>query len=243
MILPFHKFPSTPHLVWLSANQVRDDKVLTSTEAKDFLSAPVIVEEKVDGANLGISFGADGQWRFQNRGNWLQGKFDGQWERLRGWAAAHEAALRDLLPPQHILFGEWCYARHSVPYDRLPDWFLVFDVYDSNVGRFWNVSRRNALTAQSGLACVPEVTRGQFSLEQIKSLLSGTSAVGDSSREGLYLRRDDQQYLLSRAKIVQPEFLQAIEEHWSKNGLTRNHLASKEVWPRNGTICLEHESI
>ena len=227
MTCPFHKFPSTPHLVWLSTNQVRDDKVLTPMEAKDFLSAPIIVEEKVDGANLGISFGVDGQLRFQNRGNWLQGKFDGQWERLRGWAAAHEAALRDLLPPQHILFGEWCYARHSVSYTRLPDWFLAFDVYDCHVSRFWSVSRRNALTSQIGLSCVPEVSRGQFSLEKIKSMLSGKSAVGDSTREGLYLRRDDPQYLLSRAKIVQPEFLQAIEEHWSKNGLTRNHLASK----------------
>ena len=225
MSTAFHKFPSTPHLVWLSNNSVRNDKVMTPPEVASILADVVVVEEKIDGANLGLSFSDAGELRFQNRGSWLKGKFEGQWERLRGWAATHEATLRELLPPQHILFGEWCYARHSVSYSRLPDWFLAFDVYDEQENRFWSVRRRNALTDATGIAHVPEVARGQFSLEKIKSMIEGRSAVGDSSREGLYLRRDDADFLVARAKIVQPEFLQTIEEHWSKTGLTRNNLA------------------
>jgi hypothetical protein len=201
---------------------------MTPQEAASFLSETIIVEEKVDGANLGLSFGDEGELRFQNRGNWLKGKLDGQWERLRGWAATYEASLRHLLPPRHILFGEWCYARHSVSYTRLPDWFLAFDVYDGQSRRFWSVERRNALIKKTGIACVPEVARGHFSLQRITAMLSGKSAVGDFPREGLYLRRDDSEFLIARAKIVQPEFSQAIEEHWSKNGLTRNSLVHKQ---------------
>jgi hypothetical protein len=103
-----HKFPSTPHLLWLGKNPVRDDKVMTREEAVEFLSHPIVVEEKVDGANLGISVGTDGGLRFQNRGNWLAGKLTGQWERLRGWAARHETEIREVLPSSHVLFGEWC---------------------------------------------------------------------------------------------------------------------------------------
>ena len=227
MSAAFHKFPSTPHLAWLSAGNVRDDKLMTAQEVKDFLSGPVIIEEKVDGANLGLSFGDNGELRFQNRGNWLKSKLDGQWERLRGWAAAHEHVLRERLPKPHILFGEWCYARHSVAYNRLPDWFLAFDVFDTVSERFWSTSRRNSLLVECGLACVPEVTRGTFALEKIKALLARQSAVGDSLLEGLYLRREDNQFLIARAKIVRPEFTQAIEEHWSKSGLIPNCLANK----------------
>ena len=86
-----------------------------------------------------------------------------------------------------------------------------------------------ALIEKAGIVCVPEVARGHFSLQKIMTMLSGKSTVGDSPREGLYLRREDSQFLVDRAKIVQPEFSQAIEEHWSKSGLTRNSLARMQL--------------
>jgi hypothetical protein len=43
--------------------------------------------------------------------------------------------------------------------------------------------------------------------------------------EGLYLRRDSALWLEQRAKLVRPEFLQSIEEHWSAVPLRKNRLA------------------
>ena len=40
--------------------------------------------------------------------------------------------LFEILSEKFILFGEWCYAQHSIFYDRLPDWFLGFDIYDKD---------------------------------------------------------------------------------------------------------------
>jgi len=222
MAEPFHKFPSTPHLAWLGVEKVRGDKVLAPEEAKQFLASSIVVEEKIDGANLGISFGSSGQLRFQNRGQWLEGKLTGQWERLRGWAAEHEAALREHLPPEHILFGEWCYARHSMAYDSLPDWFVAFDVYDARAQQFWSTSRRDALLPTAEIAAASQLQRGRFSLADLRELLNGTSAFGKSQREGLYLRREDEAWLLSRAKLVHPDFTQAIGEHWSRRVIVPN---------------------
>jgi hypothetical protein len=219
-----YKFPSTPHLAWLGDEPVRDDKVLSPAEAELFLRVPVVVEEKVDGANLGLSFDASGQIRFQNRGHWLRGPLSGQWERLRGWAAAHEQALCDVLPAQHILFGEWCYAKHSIPYDHLPDWFLAFDVLDSCTGRFWSTPRRNALAGTADIATVPEIARGAFRMPDLHTMLEGRSAVGDVPREGLYLRHEDADWLLARAKLVRAAFTQSIGEHWSRHGCTPNRV-------------------
>ena len=60
MCADFVKFPSTPHLLWLGTTPARADKVLARDEAELFLRKPVTVEEKVDGANIGISVDAQG---------------------------------------------------------------------------------------------------------------------------------------------------------------------------------------
>jgi len=224
MIDSFHKFPSTSHLVWLGNIPVRGDKVMTRDESSAFLSHHLVVEEKVDGANLGISLDADGKLRFQNRGNWLTGKLTGQWERLRGWAALHENTIREMLPAAHMLFGEWCYAQHSIHYRCLSDLFLLFDVYDAPARKFWSADRRNALAERAQLATVPRIASGIFREDELLRFLDGQSAYGDARREGLYLRFDRNDWLVDRAKIVASEFTQAIADHWSRSSLVVNEV-------------------
>ena len=56
----FFRFPHTPHLAWLGDGEPRDDKVLSTAEAKALLASDVVVEEKLDGANLGFTLSAEG---------------------------------------------------------------------------------------------------------------------------------------------------------------------------------------
>jgi hypothetical protein len=67
----YFRFPRTPHLAWLGPGEPRRDKVLSPLEAQVLLSHQVIVEEKVDGANLGFSIDEAGDLRAQNRGAFL----------------------------------------------------------------------------------------------------------------------------------------------------------------------------
>jgi ATP-dependent RNA circularization protein (DNA/RNA ligase family) len=72
MTATFFRFPTTPHLAWLAKDGMpRDDKVLSPTEAQALLSGDVVVEEKLDGANLGLSLSSDGTVLAQNRGQYL----------------------------------------------------------------------------------------------------------------------------------------------------------------------------
>ncbi|MDD3918234.1 MAG: hypothetical protein PHX00_13850 [Synergistaceae bacterium] len=64
----FFKFPSTPHLAVLLGVDVRGDKVMSEKERDEFLRHEITVEEKIDGANLGISFDGGGNLWLQNRG-------------------------------------------------------------------------------------------------------------------------------------------------------------------------------
>lgn len=221
----FFRFPHTPHLAWLGRGTPRDDKVLTDSEARALLAGEVVIEEKVDGANLGISLAADGALRFQNRGQYLHPPYAGQFQRLAAWVSQHQYALIDALTPEQIVFGEWCAARHSVAYDRLPDWFVVFDVYDRTAGRFMSTARRNALAERVGLMAIPELGHGHTTLPALESrLLTERSRYRNGPIEGFVIRRETGEWLSSRAKLVHPEFVQSIGEHWRRRKIEWNRL-------------------
>lgn len=224
----FYKFPSTPHLAILGTNVVREEKVMSEPQRNAFLHHELVVEEKVDGANLGISFDSLGNIKVQNRGAYLHAPYSGQWKKLSEWLAPKEDLLFEILKDQYILFGEWCYAQHSVYYDRLPDWFLGFDIFHKNYLKFFSCERRDRIFHEIGIAEVPLIDKGNFSFTELKNLLSN-SRLSDKPAEGIYLRFDEGYWLGQRAKLVRPEFIQSIEEHWSKTRIKSNRLDG-EAW-------------
>lgn len=219
----FFKFPITPHLALLGNVTVRDDKVLSESERESFLRHELTVEEKVDGANLGISFTANADIRAQNRGTYLHFPGTGQWRKFEAWLAPKVDTLFEHLTDRYILFGEWCYAQHTVLYDRLPDWFLGFDVYDKQNERFISSDRRNLLFQKIRIAQVPTIAHGHFTLLDLSKLLT-QSKLGDQPAEGLYLRFDQGNWLAQRAKLVRPAFIQSVEEHWSRSAIKPNQV-------------------
>lgn len=221
----FFKFPHTPHLLWLGKTPCREDKVFSSEEARAFLEGEVTVEEKVDGGNIGFSLDETGGLRVQSRGHYLARGSHPQFQPLWPWIETRRFPLIEALQPGLMLFGEWCFALHSVPYKRLPDWFLGFDVYDPAVGRFWSSDRRDRLLNDLGLAPVPRLAQGRLSMEELVAMI-GPSQLSDGPMEGIYLRRDQGAWLEQRAKLVRPEFVEGIGKHWSEESLGKNALAS-----------------
>lgn len=125
--MTFFRFPRTPHLIWLGTRSPRSDKVLTPHEVQSLLADIVTVEEKVDGANIGFSVDSAGTLRIQNRGSYLiPGTSHPQFKMLTAWLEPRRHAMADALLPHLMLFGEWCYAVHSVKYTKLPDWSLAW---------------------------------------------------------------------------------------------------------------------
>ena len=221
----FFRFPHTPHLSWLGKGRPRDDKVLSASETDTFLAHAVVLEEKVDGANVGFSIGSGGEVRAQNRGQYLLRPFTGQFARLNGWLANHEEALFDVLGEHLMLFGEWVAAVHSVEYPSLPEYFLVFDVYDKNAQRFWSTTRRNALVLRLGVRHIHRIGTGHYQLNALQQMLAMTpSTYRAGGCEGIYLRHEDKACLIARAKLVHPNFLQDIGEHWRSRALRWNTL-------------------
>jgi ATP-dependent RNA circularization protein (DNA/RNA ligase family) len=221
----FFRYPHTPHLAWLGAANPRGDKVLSLAQATALLAGIVVVEEKLDGANVGFSIAPNGAIQAQSRGQVLTKPFTGQFSRLASWLATHEERFREGLSQSLIVFGEWCTARHSLNYDKLPDWWLMFDVYDKTSGQFWSTTRRNELAAKLEVAVVPRLHDGHINLGQLKNWLSEKESCFRSGNvEGLVIRSEDGLWLRARAKLVNPDFTQAIVEHWRARPIEWNSI-------------------
>lgn len=222
----FFRFPHTPHLAWLASGSPRDDKVLPQEVAEQLLAGEVVIEEKLDGANLGFSIGPDGTLRVQNRGQYLLPPFTGQFAQLGKWMNVHQDRLFDGLTESLMVFGEWCAARHSLDYDQLPDWWLMFDMYDRKVERFWSTTRRNAWAAELGVSVVPCIFKGRISMTRLKREVADTvSRFRMGKMEGVVVRQEGVMWLEDRAKLVRSDFTQTIGQHWRTRLLEPNHLA------------------
>jgi len=221
----FFRFPQIPHIAWLGSGSARDDKLLSPQEVAELLSDSVVVEEKLDGANLGLSVGPDKRLRAQNRGQYLVEPYGGQFQRLGEWIATNGELLSAVLGEHLIAFGEWCAARHSLDYPRLPDWWLLFDIYDRREGRFWSTRRRDELAARARLAIVPRLAQGRQSLYSLERLvIAQPSRYRDGPIEGLMVRREDEDWLLARGKLVRADFVQGIRAHWRSRRIQWNQV-------------------
>lgn len=220
----FYKFPTTCHLLDLGVTLARSDKLLSSQNAQLFFESPVHVEEKVDGANIGFSLSSEGKIRAQNRGSYIDHTTHKQFQPLRQWIQDHENSLFELLYEGRMLFGEWCYATHTIPYRKLPDWFLAFDIYERSSGKFLGRDKRHDLLKGTDIAEVPYLGRMRINKQTIGDMLSKhPSKLYDGPMEGIYFRIDSHAgYLLHRAKIVRPDFVQSFDRHWSKNKFAVN---------------------
>src|ERR1043165_4443499 len=106
------KYPRTRHIE--GSRLQSGDEDLSSVPFADVRGRTLVVEEKLDGANSGISFDAAGELYLQSRGHYLTG---GSRERhfalLKSWAETHRDLLHRVLGSRYVLYGEWLYAKHT----------------------------------------------------------------------------------------------------------------------------------
>src|SRR5271167_4110424 len=139
-MLTLHKYPRTHHLEGSRLQPGDDD---SSTVPFDSLAGRfLVVEEKLDGANAGIRFDAEGKLWLQSRGHFLTGgPREKHFNLFKQWANARTDALRRALGSRYVLYGEWLYAKHTIYYDALPHYFLEFDILDTHTDAFLSTER------------------------------------------------------------------------------------------------------
>ena len=238
----FVKYPRTPHL--FGSKGTDDDKHLGRKESEAFIADPsLIVEEKLDGTNVGIHFTTRGRMVLQCRGHEITEGMHPQYDLFKQWTSVKRPVLEAMLGTRFILYGEWLYAKHSVHYRALPHYFFEFDRYDKDAAQFLDLATRLRLLDGTGLHTVPVLHRGPATAEKLRTLI-GPSAFGstfenpvtgrtDHLMEGLYVRTEAGCHVTGRAKMVRPEFVEKVKhsEHWQHQAMLPNELAEgAEIW-------------
>ncbi len=238
----FVKYPRTPHL--FGSKGTDDDKHLGEAESSRFIAdESLIVEEKIDGTNVGIHFQKDGEMILQCRGHLITEGMHSQYDLFKHWVSVKRHELERRLENRFILFGEWVYARHSIHYRQLKHFFFEFDIYDKQRQAFLDLKQRLTLLAGSGIQTVPTIHSGSLERSKLEGLI-GPSLFGsqfdnpltnqtDNLMEGLYLRTEADGIVTGRAKFVRPEFVEKIKlsSHWQHQMMVPNELADGvDIW-------------
>lgn len=238
----FVKYPRTPHL--FGSKGTADDRHLGPKESAALVAdSSLIVEEKLDGTNVGIHFTSAGRMVLQCRGHEITEGMHPQYDLFKQWTAVKQPVLEGILEDRFILFGEWLYAKHSVFYRALPHYFFEFDVYDKEAGAFLSLERRLERLEGTGIETVPVLHQGAAEAEELRSLI-GPSRFGaqfdnpltgqmDELAEGLYVRTEADGVVTARGKLVRPEFVERVKqsEHWQHQKMIPNELVEgADIW-------------
>lgn len=199
--------------------------VLSKDEVRLLLAGKVSLEEKMDGANVGIIRHKNG-FGLQKRGSLVGQSEHAQYQYFHNWASYQNYDKIMSIPVGYLIYGELCYAVHTIYYDRLPDYFLVFDVLNLETGHWMSRPERDNFCHDFGFTPVPLVAEGYFNLKELWDLVPKESAFGEVA-EGIVVKRYRKKEYL-RGKIVKPEFIKTIDDskHWTKYNIRVNKLQS-----------------
>lgn len=230
--IAIYKFPRTPHLINLGA--ATPDDLLTDTSVASMSSqGNTVITEKVDGANMGFSLSSDrSQVIIQNRSHYVNSSTHEQFKKLGLWVERHLEDLYKVLDrdpyfaERYILFGEWMFATHSIPYTRLPDRFLAYDLYDRTTRTWADRKTLSVLLAPTSIQLVPIIHEGAMpSDSELRAMVQIPSGFWDGRIEGVYVKIERDGRVVLRGKVVRADFI-AGNEHWTKGNLRVNGLAA-----------------
>ena len=252
------KYPRTPHIE--GSRLQTGDEDLSQIPFSAIAGRNIVVEEKVDGANVGISF-HDGELFLQSRGHFLRGGAkEREYELFKVWANSKRDELYKILGERYIMYGEWLYRKHKVYYNSLSHYFLEFDVFDKETGEYLDTGSRRTLLAGSCIQSVPLLFEGRLSsAEGLLSLLGRSNYItdghlselselarelgldpitvlehtdGTTLMEGLYIKVEEGGTVTARMKYVRHGYTQTAgtEERWHSQTVIPNKLKNGSIF-------------
>ena len=196
-----------------AAGSSRDDLVLEPAAARTLLNEPVVVEEKLDGANVMLWRADDGLQAATRAGG---GAIDraGQLGPLRRWAGDRVASLMPVVERGWVIYAEWLWLSHSIAYSSLPQALVAIDLLSAS-GGFAAVDERDRVCAEAGLLTPPSQFRGMLHTRGQLDRLFAKSAFGNEAAEGLIVRPDPPRPGPRLAKVLAPGFARRSDDSWS----------------------------
>lgn len=205
------KYPRTYHLPW--SNMLKDDRILN--DDSHFVGKRVIVSLKMDGENTTMYNDYIHARSLENNSHETRNWVKGLWSRISY-----------LLDDDMRICGENLFAVHSIKYNFLRSYFMMFSMWSNNKCLSWDETVEYA--GILGLETVSVIYDGIYSKEKVIESFGPY----EKYNEGYVVRIADEfnyiDFRRSVAKFVRPEFRQVVNN-------SHGHWISKKIEP-NGLI-------
>lgn len=206
------KYPRTYHLPW--SNLSKDDRMLENDN--HFQGKRVICTLKMDGENTTMY------------NDYIHARsLDSTSHETRKWVKVLWSKISYLLDDNMRICGENLYAVHSVKYEKLKSYFMMFSIWIENKCLSWDETLEYAQIL--GLETVPVIYDGIYDKDKIIEIFNQFK----NENEGYVIRIADEfnyiDFRRSVGKFVRPEFRQIINNshgHWISKKIETNKLIS-----------------
>lgn len=211
------KYPKTYHTPW-SPNIFKDDRVHTSMQ--QFLNRLLIITEKKDGENFNLY------------PDYCHARsIDSGHHPSRSWIKAFHAKIAPSIPNGWRLCGENLFAKHSIHYKHLKNYFYLFGIWnDKNVLLSW--SDMVEWAGLFDLTLVPVIHTGTYTTveemqEDIERVYENYKTKIKDESEGYVIRVADSinysQFRKLVAKVVRKNHVQT-HGHWMRQEMIQNEI-------------------
>lgn len=222
-MMDWPKYPRTYHLVGSKGTVEANAVPISQLDNKK-----LIIEEKMDGSMVSLGFD-NGKLYIRHRNQEAKGL---EFDQLKAWTSTIEEELYEMLEERYVMYGEWLYAKHTIHYDKLVHYFLEYDIYDRQTDKWLSTRARYDLIHIRQHIVSVRIIAKDITLKDPSIYLGPSAYISKKTdlndmMEGLYVKVEDDNYVLERYKYIRKEFLDAILDggsHWSSRPLAPNKL-------------------
>ncbi len=201
------EYPRIPHLDKSISNMTHDDIQLESD-----VEFPITcwVQEKVDGANCGMSWTSGPVLRNRNhilKKGYIEKETPAKLQFRPAWNWLHEHGsdirkVSDVCMSNITIYGEWLIAQHSISYDRLPDWFLAYDIYSVEDAKYLAPNIVENLLSKTSIKYIKSHKVTFNNINEIVEWSEKPSEYRNGIREGIVIKLSDDKFVTKTFKVV-----------------------------------------
>lgn len=172
------------------------------------------IQEKVDGANMGISWTSGPVLRNRNhilKKGYIEKDTPAKLQFRPAWNWLHQhnsdiQKVAKLLDTPVTIYGEWLYAKHSIIYDRLPDLFLAYDIWSVEDGEFFSPEVVEEILSQTQISYIKPNKVTLTSINDVIKFSEMKSNFRNGLSEGIVVKTSEGRFLKDTWKVVNKYF-------------------------------------
>ena len=172
------------------------------------------IQEKVDGANMGVSWTSGPVLRNRNhilKKGYIEKDTPAKLQFRPAWNWLHQhnsdiQKVAKLLDTPVTIYGEWLYAKHSIFYDKLPDLFLAYDIWSVEDGEFFSPEIVEEVLSKTEIKFIKPKKVTLTSVSDVIKFSEMKSDFRNGLSEGIVVKTSERRFLKDSWKVVNRHF-------------------------------------